>query len=89
MAAVGVPVRHHQLPQLPRASRLGISNFYLLAALLLSAAMKYIFVAIFVFFFVGLPMYVLNNMVMPQLAQLQQTYAHAGQMADRIAAGGR
>ncbi len=48
--------------------------------------MKYMLLAIFITFFVALPMYLLNTMVMPQLQQLQTSYASADTIANNIAA---
>lgn len=47
--------------------------------------MRFILLSVFIFFFVALPMYLLNTLVMPELNALQQTYAHAGEIADRAA----
>ena len=49
--------------------------------------MKFLLVAIFVFFFVAMPMYLLNTFVMPQVQNLQQVYANAGHTADAVAQG--
>lgn len=47
--------------------------------------MKFLLVGVFVGFFVALPVYLLNTLVMPELNALQYTYAHAGQLADKAA----
>lgn len=47
--------------------------------------MRFILLGIFVFFFVALPVYALNTLVMPELNSLQYAYAHAGEIADRAA----
>ena len=41
--------------------------------------MKFIFVGIFIFFFVMIPMYLLNTIVMPALNSLEYSYANQGQ----------
>lgn len=49
--------------------------------------MKYMLLAIFIVFFVVLPLYLLNTLVMPQLQQLQTSYAAADTLANKIASG--
>ena len=46
--------------------------------------MKLVLLAVFVFFFVVLPMYMLNALLLPELNALRQTYANAGQTADQV-----
>jgi hypothetical protein len=50
--------------------------------------MKIILLSVFVFFFVAVPFYILESVVMPGLDSLQQTYAHADDIAEQVAAGG-
>ena len=47
--------------------------------------MKLLLLGIFVFFFVVVPMFLLDHMVMPAIDSLQNTYAHADVMAQQIA----
>lgn len=47
--------------------------------------MKFIFLGVFVFFFVYMPMKLLDTLVLPQLTSLEQTYAHAGDIAEQAA----
>lgn len=47
--------------------------------------MKFILYAVFVIFFVALPMYILNTLVMPDMQSLQQTYTHANDLATAAA----
>ena len=42
--------------------------------------MKLVLLAVFVFFFVCLPMYALNALLLPELNTLKYTYAHADQV---------
>jgi hypothetical protein len=47
--------------------------------------MKYMLLGLFVFFFVILPMYALNSLVMPGLESLKQTYSNADATAQQLA----
>lgn len=47
--------------------------------------MRFMLLGIFVFFFVIIPMYLLNTLVMPELQSLKQTYARADTVAQRLA----
>jgi len=47
--------------------------------------MRFVLLGIFVFCFLVIPMYLLNTVMMPELAGLQQTYAHADDIAARVA----
>ena len=45
--------------------------------------MRFILLGVFVFFFVWLPMKLLDTLVMPQLVSLEHTYQHAGEIAQQ------
>lgn len=47
--------------------------------------MRWMLLSIFVFFFVGLPLYYLNSVVMPDLQSLKQVYGNAGATASAVA----
>jgi type II secretory pathway component PulF len=47
--------------------------------------MRLLLYGIFIAFFVLLPMYVLNTMVMPEMVSMQQFYSHESNIADKIA----
>jgi hypothetical protein len=47
--------------------------------------MKYMLLGLFIFFFVILPMYALNSLVMPELDSLKQTYSNADATAQQLA----
>lgn len=49
--------------------------------MVLFAVMKFILLGVFVTFFVALPMYLLNSLVMPELSGLKQTYSQASNIA--------
>ena len=48
--------------------------------------MKYMLLAFMVSFFVVTPLYLLNKVVMPQLLQLETSYASAATTADNLTA---
>lgn len=48
--------------------------------------MKVVSIALFLFFFVATPAYLLNTMVMPELSNLKNVYGNADQMAARAVA---
>lgn len=45
--------------------------------------MKFIFLGVFVFFFVYMPMKLLDTLVMPQLLSLEHIYQQAGTIAEQ------
>ncbi|MFI5275417.1 MAG: hypothetical protein ACHQT5_01175 [Candidatus Saccharimonadales bacterium] len=47
--------------------------------------MRFLFLVMFVAVLVGLPLYVLNSLVMPQLQSVQQVYAHEDVIANNVA----
>lgn len=47
--------------------------------------MKFIFLGVFVFFFVYMPMKLLDTLVMPQLLSLEHIYQQAGTVAEQAA----
>ena len=53
--------------------------------LLPSNEMRFLFLVVFVVVLVGLPLYALNSLVMPQLQSMQQTYAHEDAVANNVA----
>ncbi|HUB93684.1 MAG TPA: hypothetical protein VMB52_04225 [Verrucomicrobiae bacterium] len=46
--------------------------------------MKFILLGIFVFFFVGMPLYLLNTVVMPEVSGLAKSYAGQGQAVEAM-----
>lgn len=50
-----------------------------------SYEMRFIFLATFVVVLVGLPLYALNALVMPQLQSMQQVYTHDDAIANNVA----
>lgn len=48
--------------------------------------MKWMLISIFLLFFVGAPMYLLNTFVMPDLLALKNVYSHADQRATAVIA---
>jgi hypothetical protein len=51
--------------------------------------MKFMLLGVFVFFFVALPLYVLDTLVMPQLTSLGHGYAHQEQTVQSITLASR
>jgi hypothetical protein len=61
-----------------------MSNFYPVKYLVKLAAMKFLLLGVFVFFFVYIPLYLLNSLVMPDLNGLEQSYSHQGQTVQQL-----
>ena len=55
--------------------------------LVIMGEMRVVVFSVFVFFFVGTPLYLLNALVMPELMSLQNTYSHADAIAQKVASG--
>lgn len=50
--------------------------------------MKGLILAVIAFFFLALPVYLFDTLVMPSINSLQYTYSHADQIANRAAGVG-
>lgn len=61
-----------------------MSNFYPGIFLVKLPAMKFVLLGAFVFFFVGMPLYLLDNLVMPDLTGLEQSYSHQDQTVQSL-----
>lgn len=69
----------------PDEQKFNVSNFPFVNYMVLSVAMKFFLFAVFVLFFVAVPFYLLNALVMPALTSMKQTYSHAGAIAQQVA----
>jgi hypothetical protein len=59
-----------------------MSNFLARKAVVLSLAMRFLLLATFVAAFAYVPVWAFDNLVLPQISGLHQTYQAAAQMAD-------